>query len=1150
MNLACFPENTTNHKRSDERSELNLHERNHHASCIQPLKINFVRMKTYVFLKTIVVSVIIMLAHNLAPLYVQAQTASGTVTLSVIEGKDIRFTAFTGEEGLFSSNVFGMAQDDQGFLWFSTTDGLSRYDGYSFRVYRFENGNPNSLSNNSMSAILLGQGGILWLATTGGGVDRFDPATEIFTHYRHDPANPNSLSGNSIPKYGLCLDRQGALWIGTIDNGLDRLDPVSGSFTHYRQDTLNDNSLSSNNIECVYQDSEGMLWIGTSNAGLNRLDPVSGQITRYLPNTDDPYALPDVYVHGIYEDRTGTLWVGTQKGVASLDRQTGKFTHYIIAPIHPDATILNSISRFFEDKAGNLWLGTNGAGALKFDRQRQQVVQYKNDPNDPHSLRNNFVSSFLEEPSGTIWLGTLGGGANVFSTCPPKFVHYKHEADNTNSLADNFILSIFEDHAGIVWIGNDRTLNRWDRRSNTWKFYRNDPANPASISDGSVTASQEDPDGTLWFGTYLGGLNRFDPKSGKFKAYRFNPKDPHSLSDDIVRSLYIDSKGVLWVGGWNNGLSRFDRVSETFFRYVNDPNNPVSLGGGSVTDIYEDRAKTLWVATEGGGLNRFDPSTGKFIQYKNDPQNPKSLPDDIVRVLCEDQSGQFWVGTTSGLCNFDRATGTCTVYTEKEGLPNNTVEGILEDEEGNLWISTNNGLSRFNPGTKIFRNYDVIDGLQSNEFNVFTAFCKSSRTGEMYFGGINGFNVFNPRQIKDNSFIPPVVLTDFRLFRKSVPVGRGSVLEKNINETDSLKLSYIQNNISFGFSALSYVAPAKNQYRYMLEGFDTDWHNVGSKERLAVYTNMPAGSYVFHVQGTNHDGIWNRKGKEIYLEILAPWWQTWWFRSTAIVAFITLVFTIIRLRYKRIQQQHQELEREVTKRTMQLDSAYKKLESANKELEAFSYSVSHDLRAPLRSIDGFSQILIEEYAHKILDGEGQSYLQRVRSGVQNMAQLIDDMLKLSKVNRGEITILRVNLSSIVKEIAKNLRNSDPDRNVEFVIQDEVVANADKSLIQSALENLIGNAWKFTSKHQKARIEFGIQRIDNKSVYFVRDDGAGFDSKYTQKLFGAFQRLHDSKEFPGTGVGLATVQRIIHRHGGDMWAEGEVEKGATFYFTLR
>ena len=1089
-------------------------------------------MKKYAFLKIIVVSTMIMLVHGLVPVYTKAQVAPDPVTLPLVEGKDIRFTALTSEDGLSSGNVFGIAQDIQGFLWFATGDGLSRYDGYSFRIYRFDHDNANSLSNNSMVAVCKGRGGILWLATTGGGVNRFDPATETFTHYLHEPDNQNTLSGNHISKYGLYEDRQGILWIGTVDNGLDQFNPVTGTFTHYRHDPHNTNSLSSNNIESINQDSGGMIWIGTSDAGLNQLDPVSGQITRYLTNTN---------VHGTYEDRTGTFWVGTEKGFGTLDRSTGSFTRYTISSGLKDAVSLNAIMRFHEDAAGNLWLGTAGAGVLKFVRQQKRVLQYKNDPANPHSLRNNFISSFWEDPSGTLWVGTMGGGVNRFLIRPPKFVHYKHEADIAKSVADNFILSIFEDHAGIVWIGNDRVLNRWDRRSNTWQFYRNDPANPTSISNGSVTATQEDPDGTIWFGTFFGGLNRFNPGTGQFKAYRFNANDPHSLGDDIIRSLYIDSKGELWVGGWNNGMSHFDRATETFQRYGPDPGNPSSLSGGSVTDIYEDRGHTLWVATEGGGLNQFDEVTGMFRRFQNDPHNMASLPSNAVRVLYEDRNGQFWVGTTGGLCTFDRASGTCMVYTEKEGLPNNTIEGILEDEQGNLWISTNNGLACFNPMTKNFRNYDVMDGLQSNEFNSFTAFYKSPHTGEMYFGGINGFNIFDPNQVKDNPFIPPIVLTDFRLFSKSVTIGGKSVLQKNINETNDLVLPYNQNSITFEFSALSYVAPAKNQYRYKLEGFDADWHNVGSKERLAVYTNLSAGEYIFRVQGTNEDRVWNKKGKAIHITIILPWWQTWWFLSIMTLLLVVLFIAGFSLRLKNIRKRGQEFERLVVERTAQL-------QAANKELEAFAYSVSHDLRTPLRGIDGFSQILLDEFQDKV-DEQGKTYLHRIRSAAQHMAQLIDDMLNLSRVNRAEMTIQQVNLSEMAQEVADELHDAQPERETMFIIQEGINAQGDGHLLRIVLENLIGNAWKFTSKKTAARIEFGMMLQNETPVLFVRDNGAGFNMEYIQKLFGAFQRLHTIDEFPGTGIGLATVQRIIHRHGGKVWAEGELEKGATFYFTL-
>lgn len=1129
-------------------------------------------------------SVVLLLLAS-APTPVRADDTAVGLTLPVVAGGDIRFTVLTGDEGLASGNVYGIAQDKRGFLWFATGDGLSRYDGYSFRTYRFERGNPNSLASNTVQAILEGQGGVLWLGTTGGGVDRFDPATETFTHFKHDQNDPNSLSGNNIPPYGLVQDRQGALWVGTIDSGLNRLDPATGTFKHYRHDPKDANSLSSDSILSVYQDSGGIMWIGTSDAGLNRLDPVSGQITRYVANPDDPYALPSVRVDATYEDRAGTFWVGGDKGFGSLDRQTGRFTRYAVAPDRPDAANLNAVSRFYEDAAGNLWLGPGGGGILKFDRQQRQVVQYKHDAGDPHSLSNNFVNYFHEDPSGTMWVGTLGGGANAFSTRPPKFAVYRHEASNSNSVADNFILSVFEDHTGVVWIGNDRTLNRWDRQSNTWQVYRNDPNNPTSISNGSVTATVEDPDGTLWFGTFLGGLNRFDPKTGQFKAYRFNANDSHSLGDDIVRSLYRDSSGVLWVGGWNSGLSRFDRTTETFQRYLPDPADPTSLSAGSIDDIYEDSAKTLWFATEGGGLNRFDAATGKFTRFQNDPQNLASLPDDAVRVLYEDHSGQFWVGTAAGLCAFDRAKGTCTVYTTKEGLPNDTIEGILEDGQGNLWISTNNGLSRFNPKTKTFRNYDVLDGLQSNEFNVFTAFYKSPRTGEMYFGGINGFNVFDPSKVTDDPFVPPVVLTDFRLSGKSVPVGGASVLQANIDKTKSLTLNYDQNSLSFEFAALSYVAPNKNQYRYKLEGFDPDWRMVDSKQRLAVYTNLDPGTYAFRVQGTNEDGVWSDEGTAITVTINPPWWETWWLRIVLALALIVLAVAAYQYRVRSLRRRTLVLENQVVQRTHELEVAKDAAEAANRAKTAFLANMSHELRSPLTAMLGQTERVLRRRG---LPTDVRSALAIVLRSGDHLRTLINQVLDLSKIEAGAAVMQEApfDLTVLASELDETFGHLASAKGVRLRI--DIAADVPRGLegdglkVRQVLINLLSNAIKFTSAGEVAlavtrapvdeaatgqgaqaaeavRVPPAAGSVPTKEgaapercslLFSVRDTGPGIAEDELPKLFAAFSQADAGRRArEGTGLGLAISRTYVELMGGELQIQSKVGEGTTLTFGL-
>jgi len=412
----------------------------------------------------------------------------------------------------------------------------------------------------------------------------------------------------------------------------------------------------------------------------------------------------------------------------------------------------------------------------------------------------------------------------------------------------------------------------------------------------------------------------------------------------------------------------------------------------------------------------------------------------------------------------------------------------------------------------------------------------------MYFGGFNGLNSFFPDSIKDNDYIPPVYINEFFIFNKPVLVGGpNSPLQNLIERTKEIVLSWKQSVFSFGFVANNYTHPENNLYAYKMEGFDKDWNHTDANRRLATYTNLDPGTYTFRVKASNNDGIWNEQGTSVKITITPPFWRTWWFRGAMFVVLMTLAYTGYRLRIAGIKKYSRELEFKVANRTEQLLAA-------NKELEAFAYSVSHDLRAPLRSIDGFSHTLLEDYEEKI-DEQGKKYLHRIQSAVHRMAQLIEDMLNLSRISRSEMNVRQVNLSSLVQDIINEFRESQPGRNVEVIIQEDITVTGDERLLRVVLENLFGNAWKFTSKHQKSLIEFGMQRMDNKPVYFIRDDGAGFDSKYAQKLFGAFQRLHTTDDFPGTGIGLATVQRIIHRHSGNVWAEGEVEKGATFYFTL-
>jgi signal transduction histidine kinase len=541
----------------------------------------------------------------------------------------------------------------------------------------------------------------------------------------------------------------------------------------------------------------------------------------------------------------------------------------------------------------------------------------------------------------------------------------------------------------------------------------------------------------------------------------------------------------------------------------------------------------MWLCTN-NGLDLYDSITNSFKIFREFPSND-------IRSFVEDKEGYYWAGTINkGVIRFKINGDILKVYDTSDGLPSNLINGILEDSNNNIWVSTGDGISRINYKTGKIRNYTIGDGLQGRQFFIHS--CLKTRAGEMYFGGFNGLNTFFPDSIKDNDYMPPVYINEFFIFNKPVSVGDpNSPLQKLAEQTKEIVLSWKQSVFSLGFVAINYTHPENNLYAYKMEGFDKDWNYTDANRRLATYTNLDPGTYIFHVKASNNDGVWNEQDASVKVIILPPFWKTWWLRSMTVIMLVMLVYASFKLRVLNIKKRSYEFECQVVERTAQL-------QAANKELETFSYSVSHDLRAPLRGIDGFSQILLEEYQDKV-DEQGKNYLQRMRLGTQRMGQIIDGMLNLSRISRSDMKIQQVNLSNIVQKLANELCETQPERQVDFKIQKEIIVRGDNQLLNIVLDNLVRNAWKYTSKHQTAQIEFGAMHKENSVVYFVRDDGAGFDMTYSQKLFGTFQRLHTASDFPGTGIGLATVQRIIRRHGGEVWAEGETEKGATFYFTI-
>jgi ligand-binding sensor domain-containing protein/signal transduction histidine kinase len=1069
-------------------------------------------------------------------LFASLWTAVGTLTAQT---ETLRFEKISIEQGLSQSSVTSICQDRKGFLWFGTYEGLNRYDGYEFRIFRHNPEDPSSLIQNVIKDVMEDRSGTLWIATDGG-LDRYDRQAECFIHYIHDPRDSTSLSHNRVRN--IFEDRAGTLWIAT-DNGLCRYDANSDRFVRYRHDPADPNTLCDNKVREVYEDRQGNLWIGTD-AGLDLLDRKTGRFRHFRNIPGDPYSLSGNHVISFGEDRTGGFWIGTwDKGLNRLDRKTGKFKRYMADPRNPKSLQYNTVRAIFEDRSGTLWIGTYGGGLERYDRETDGFTHFRSNPDDPVSLSSDAVWCIAEDASGILWIGTDFGGVVKYDHRKNQFQYHRSGSGAPGGRYRNAVNVLYADpgdNGRVLWIGTwGGGLCRLDRGTGAHVCFKHDPYDPNSLSNDVIRCIEKDRDGTLWIGTDV-GLNRMNRGTGKFERFFCEPGNPNTLDYDNIFSICEDSRGNLWIGSYYGGLNRFDRRTRRFIRYRTDPSDSAAFNDNIVWCIREDKAGRIWIGTDAGGLNRFDPETGRFVHYMRIPDDPNSISDNKVLCIHEDAAGVLWLGTPGGLNRFDPAAGQWRRYQRKDGLASDAVQSIAGDQEGYLWISTTKGLSRFDPRKETFVNFSANDGLQGDEFSVNAS--ASAATGEMYFGGINGFNVFFPGRVKLNGYIPPVVLTDFQLFDRSVPVGEPAggrvILRQSITETSEISLSHRQNDFSIFYAALSFSAPERNAYSYRLAGIEEEWSPVGHR-RFATYTRLPAGDYVFEVKGSNNDGVWNEKAVSLKIRIRPPFWRTAWFILLSAMAALGLIAAGYVNRTGKIKARNRELELRVRERTRQL-------EEANSELEAFTYSVSHDLRSPLRAMDGFSQAVLDEYGSK-LDDRGADYLGRIRRGSQQLGRLIDDLLKLSRLARSEMNFKDIDIGRLAESIGEELKQSDPSRNAQFVVARDEIVMGDTELLKVMLGNLLGNAWKFTSRRPDARIEFGVSRTEEGRVFFIRDNGIGLDMKYADKLFKPFQRLQS--EFEGTGIGLTTVARIVRRHGGRIWVEGKPDQGAVFYFTL-
>jgi ligand-binding sensor domain-containing protein/signal transduction histidine kinase len=819
------------------------------------------------------------------------------------DGAILRFEHYGLEQGLSQSTVLSLLQDQRGFLWIGTQDGLNRFDGYSFKVFSPDPGDPDALSGNEIFSIIQGDGG-LWLGTSGG-LNWYDQETGKFRRWVHHNQDPSSLINNVVEV--VLEDSRGILWVGTR-GGLDTFDSATRKFTHIPVLTGLSEDGRAPWIHALYEDREGNLWIGTDD-GLVRYEIETGEFRTFRNDSQNDHSLSFNEVTAIAEDQEGFLWVGTHYGLNRLDASGEQFTRFLHSSSDAASLIDNDVQVLYVDRSGQLWIGTR-QGLDRFDPSEQKFIHYQNDPANPASLGDSHILSMYEDRGGVLWIGTYGGGLNMHDRAQDRFAHFQHVNIDPQSLSGNIIFPIVPSPSGKIWIGTHGAgLNLFDPETGRAQHFRHDPAKPYSLHSDVVLSLLLDPDGTLWVGTDQ-GLDRLDPNSSKFVHYVPDARVQTSIPFGKVYKIYRDRQSRYWIGT-SKGIRVFDPRTGEFTRMDADPTDSMHLANGPARVIYQDRRGMLWFGTDTHGLFRYDPVTRQLEHFEHDAEITGSISSNTIMDVYEDRQGRIWVATFGGGLNqFLPEENTFVSFQKKQGLPSNVVYGILEDEKGYLWLSTNLGISRFDPATTSFENFTAQDGLQGNEFNA-SAFARDEK-GKMYFGGMNGLTVFTPAEITKQLYLPPVALTSLTL-----PDGQPISTAGPPESLREVTLSYPHNSFDLSFAALSFSKAAGNQYRYKLEGFDRDWHNAGV-ERRGSYTNLPGGNYTLHIQAGSSDGVWNEQGATLNITVVPPFWQTWPFRVLVGAVITMIAFVTYRWRIRGMQAQKMELERIIQERTQVL----------------------------------------------------------------------------------------------------------------------------------------------------------------------------------------------------------------------------------------